>query len=341
MARAGGRSDNIGRQKRAAFLAALAFGVCGIAASGHAIARERVPYPPPRFPEIAKVQASGATKETAPLSSPEPHPSLACRERIGADVAIIEPLPPITGPGECGAPDPVRLSAVVSRAGKKITLNPPAVLRCDMAAAVVDWTRNEADRVAQDAGSPLVSIQTAASFECRGRNRVVGAKLSEHGHANALDVRALGLANGHVLGLTDVHIAKDLRARLQETACGQFTTVLGPGSDGYHEDHVHLDLIQRRGGYRLCQWALREPGDAPPPHHVAHKLPKFSPVQHADGGASGIIPPPPASLVGLVAESASCRAGRACPPEASLRRERGPRRAAARRSGFPLEVFRW
>jgi hypothetical protein len=29
--------------------------------------------------------------------------------------------------------------------------------------------------------------------------------------------------------------------------------VLGPGSDAFHDDHLHLDLAERRGGYRLCQ----------------------------------------------------------------------------------------
>lgn len=328
--------------KRDARLSAAALIVCGLLAGSAAQARERVPYPRPRPPEIAKVQAAPAAKEAAPAASSdaEPYPSLACRARIGADVAVIEPLPPITGPGECGAPDAVRLSAVISRAGRKIALNPPAVLRCDMAEAVVGWTRDEADRVAQEAGSSLTAIQTAASFECRGRNRVAGAKLSEHGHANALDVRALALANGKVLGLTDVNVAKGLRARLQESACDHFTTVLGPGSDGYHEDHVHLDLIQRRGGYRMCQWAVREPGEAPPPK-VARKLPKFTPIQHADGAAAGIIPPPPSSQQGRAAGSGSCRAGRECPPEASPRRERAPRRAAAPRSGVPQAMFRW
>ena len=328
------------RDARLLFAALIA---CGTIASAIATARERVPFPRPRPPEIAKLHTTSAAKEVAPPpSEAEPYPSLACRARIGADVAVIESLPPIMGPGECGAPDPVRLSAVISRAGKKITLNPPAVLRCDMAQAVVDWTRNEADRVAQDAGSPLASIQTAASFECRGRNRVVGAKLSEHGHANALDVQALTLANGKVLGLTDVNVAKGLRARLQEAACDHFTTVLGPSSDSYHEDHIHLDLIQRRGGYRMCQWAVREPGEVPPPVAAARKLPKFTPIQHADGSSAGIIPPPPSSVrQERVAGSASCRAGRACPPEASPRRERAPRRAAVRRSGFPRAVFRW
>jgi hypothetical protein len=36
-------------------------------------------------------------------------------------------------------------------------------------------------------------------------------------------------------------------------------TVLGPGSDGYHEHHIHVDLAERRGNYRMCQWDVREP----------------------------------------------------------------------------------
>jgi Extensin-like protein C-terminus len=39
-------------------------------------------------------------------------------------------------------------------------------------------------------------------------------------------------------------------------------TVLGPGSDGYHEDHVHVDLAERRNGYRICEWDVREPAEA-------------------------------------------------------------------------------
>jgi hypothetical protein len=44
--------------------------------------------------------------------------------------------------------------------------------------------------------------------------------------------------------------------------CARFTTVLGPGSDGYHEDHVHVDLAERRGGYRICEWDVRDPAPA-------------------------------------------------------------------------------
>jgi hypothetical protein len=34
------------------------------------------------------------------------------------------------------------------------------------------------------------------SYECCSRNRIKGAKLSEHGNANAIDVRTITLTNG-------------------------------------------------------------------------------------------------------------------------------------------------
>jgi hypothetical protein len=64
-----------------------------------------------------------------------------------------------------------------------------------------------------------------------------------------------------VISLTDVNVAKDWREALRRKTCARFTTVLGPGSDGFHETHVHLDLAERKGGYRMCQWDLLEPGD--------------------------------------------------------------------------------
>src|SRR5262249_27247132 len=48
------------------------------------------------------------------------------------------------------------------------------------------------------------------------------------------------------------------RVTMKAAVCNRFTTVLGPGSDGYHEDHIHVDLAERHGGYRLCQWDLHD-----------------------------------------------------------------------------------
>jgi hypothetical protein len=109
----------------------------------------------------------------------------------------------------------------------------------------------ESDRV-------ITAISTATSFDCRGQNRDPNAKLSQHGLANAVDVQALLLKGAKALTLTDAAAPIRQRELLHESACRLFTTVLGPGSDGYHEDHIHLDLAERRSGYRICQWDVHD-----------------------------------------------------------------------------------
>jgi hypothetical protein len=60
---------------------------------------------------------------------------------------------------------------------------------------------------------------------------------------------------------------------LRESACYHFTTVLGPGSDGHHEAHIHLDLTKRHQGYRMCQWDVREPATT----EIATRIPLPTP----------------------------------------------------------------
>jgi hypothetical protein len=232
---------------------ATAFGalfVAGVAcqlaiAKDFPIPRARPPQAPREAPEER-------------ITSDAPGPS-ACRLRLSSDIAIAPSLPPITGPGDCQATDVVRLEAVLLPNRSRVAVTPPAILGCPMADAIVSWVRQEVAPRALDLGSPLEAVENLTSFDCRGRNDVAGAKMSEHGKANALDVHSLRLANGKVLALTDPHASKDFRELLRATACARFTTVLGPGSDGFHEDHIHIDLLQRRNGYRICQWDVHEP----------------------------------------------------------------------------------
>jgi hypothetical protein len=228
-----------------------------LSAACNLAAAQGVPLPRPR---PAPPATAAPTEEP---STPEAAPPTACRLRLTAALATAPSLPPVTGPGECGAPDVVRLEAVVLPDQSRVAIAPPAILRCTMAEAIVSWVREEAAPRALDLGSPLRTLANLASFDCRGRNRIVGAKLSEHGKGNALDIHLLKLADGRVLGLTDPQIPKDFREGLRQSVCARFTTVLGPGSDGYHEDHVHVDLAERRNGYRLCEWDVREPGETP------------------------------------------------------------------------------
>ncbi|HEY4408048.1 MAG TPA: extensin family protein [Xanthobacteraceae bacterium] len=247
-----------------------------LTAADVAMARS-IPLPPPRpAPPAAAIVPNG---------SDSAQPS-ACRLRLTADVAIAPSLPPITGPGECEATDVVRLEAVVLSDRSRVAITPAAILRCTMAEAIATWVREEAAPRTLELGSALKAVENLTSFDCRGRNGAVGGRLSEHGKANALDIHSLKLTNGKVIELTDPHVPADFRDGLRKSACARFTTVLGPGSDGFHEDHVHVDLLERRGGYRICEWDVREPGEvlAARASVTSVPLPRVRPAIDSRGG---------------------------------------------------------
>jgi hypothetical protein len=250
------------------------FAVCcaGLLLIGYAdaaFARTRVPLPRPRPAEAPKVEVQGTAdqkgktdkkdEEKAAAEKPAPQPPSACRLALTDEIAIAPSLPAINGPGACGGEDIVRLEAVVLRDKTRVPLKPAATLRCPMATAIAEWVRGDVAAIATEAGTSVGELDNFDSFDCRGRNRIAGAKMSEHGRANALDVRGVKFANGQFLSFTDRAVARATREKFLASVCARFTTVLGPGSDWYHEDHVHLDLAERRSGYRICQWDIWDP----------------------------------------------------------------------------------
>jgi hypothetical protein len=209
-----------------------------------------------------------------PAASSAPAPPSACRLALTEAMAIAPSIPAIHGPGGCGGEDLVRLEAVVLPDRRQVAVKPAAILRCAMASEIADWIRTDIAPLAVGAGSVISGLDNFDSFECRGRNRVVGAPLSEHGRANALDVRAFKLANGQSISLTDRTVPRELRENVLHSVCKRFTTVLGPGSDGYHEDHIHLDLMERHNNYKICQWNVWDPLPA-----IAPLLPAVRPEE--------------------------------------------------------------
>jgi hypothetical protein len=208
-------------------------------------------------------------EQAAPATPPAPQPS-ACRLALSEDIAIAPSIPDIKGPGACGGTDLVRLEAIVLPDKKRVALTPAATLRCSMATAIADWVRTDVAPLTQKLGSEITTLDNYDSYECRGFNRIPGAHLSEHGRANALDVRAFKLADGRSIGLTDTHVAHETREAVLHSVCSRFVTVLGPGSDGYHEEHIHLDLMEHQNHFKLCHWEIYDP------------LPQIAPLMPAE-----------------------------------------------------------
>ena len=242
-----------------------------------------VPLPKPRPAEAPAIEADHPADAKQPPAeaerppeqaapAPAPYQPSACRLALSEAIAIAPSIPDIHGAGGCGGEDLVRLEAVVLPDNHRVAVKPAATLRCAMASAIADWVRTDVAQLAVSLGSIVTDLDNFDSFECRGRNRVAGAPLSEHGRANALDVRSFKLADGRSISLTDRTVPRDLREHVLHSVCARFSTVLGPGSDWYHEDHIHLDLMARHNDYKICQWNVWDP--LPP---VAPLLPAARP----------------------------------------------------------------
>ncbi len=142
---------------------------------------------------------------------------------------------------------------------RRVAVSPPATLRCPMASSIADWVRSDIAPLTQQLGSEISSLDDYDSYDCRGRNGIQGAPISEHGKDNALDVRGFKLADGRDITLTDRSEPRPLREDVLHSACARFMTVLGPDSDWYHEDHIHLDQMERRNNYKICEWDVLDP----------------------------------------------------------------------------------
>lgn len=139
-----------------------------------------------------------------------------------------------------------------------VNFSPAATTNCGMANTTANWLDSVVQPAADDAfGERVVGIDVAASFSCRPRNNRRGGKLSEHGMGNAIDISAFTLESGRKVvveqGWFGGRDSKSFLRQVRAEACGPFKTVLGPGSDSHHKDHIHLDLQQRRRGGNYCR----------------------------------------------------------------------------------------
>jgi hypothetical protein len=208
----------------------------------------------------ANHSASPASPENLRLHNPKAGPS-DCAVRL-AEIAQFAHEATVNGPGQCGGADLVRLQRILMPNGASAAVVPPATLRCPMAEAIAKWVRDDLGPAMAELGSSLTALTNGGSYGCRGRNNNPRAKTSEHGRGNALDLGPITLTNGAVADVSDGSLPSSSRLRLRDSACYRFNTVLGPGSDDYHANHIHLDLAQRARGYRICQWDV-VPQNAP------------------------------------------------------------------------------
>jgi hypothetical protein len=161
-----------------------------------------------------------------------------------------QPLPPIeTVPlGPSREPGP----------NSQVSVAPAATLACPLVSALDNWMATGVQPAARRwFGQPVVEIKQISAYSCRSMNNQRGAPISEHAFGNALDVAAFTLADGRKITVRDGwHGAPEERAFLHDvhaSACRLFATVLAPGSNAFHYDHMHVDLARHGSGRSICE----------------------------------------------------------------------------------------
>lgn len=177
---------------------------------------------------------------SAGLGSFDPTPAARqCFSDLGKANVRFSPLPNRQFGGGCSQIDSIRLLDV----GADVTNLGP--VKCELASRFAAWTEYAVKRAArQYLGSDLLRIETMGSYSCR--NIAGSGKLSQHAHANAIDVSAFVLTDGRRITVENNWASgrqeMQFLAAIHDSACKRFGTVLSPDYNAAHRDHFHLDM---------------------------------------------------------------------------------------------------
>ena len=139
-----------------------------------------------------------------------------------------------------------------------VEVKPAATLACPLVSALDQWIATAVQPAAlRWFHQPVVEIKQISAYSCRGMNGNPNAHISEHAFGNALDIASFVLADGHKVtvqyGWRGSPEEQAFLHDVQLAACNEFTTVLAPGANIYHYNHIHVDLMRRYSGRRICQ----------------------------------------------------------------------------------------
>jgi hypothetical protein len=223
-------------------------------AEAEAIAEEVTePLPEQDVQQVAPPPAGEGVRDVLALSQGDYDECLAALDGLGTVYEEVEAIRP-GGDADCGIVRPLTVTELLPG----LALSTPATLRCPAVLATALWARDFVLPAAQRLNrGALTVIDAAPSYICRETVGGATAKPSEHSYGNALDVQGFRFAEGAAIPVqpreAEGTLAEAFQDAVRASACMEFATVLGPGSNAAHADHLHLDIKARRGGYRLCE----------------------------------------------------------------------------------------
>jgi hypothetical protein len=138
-----------------------------------------------------------------------------------------------------------------------VAVAPAATLACPVVSVLDRWISEGVQPAALKwFNQPVTEIKQISAYSCRSMNGQRGTPISEHAFGNALDIAVFTLADGRRVTVKDGwHGLPEERGFLHDVqlaACQRFTTVLAPGSNVFHYDHIHVDLARHHSGRSIC-----------------------------------------------------------------------------------------
>jgi hypothetical protein len=154
-------------------------------------------------------------------------------------------IPPIPGKVRgCGLADGVKVTSISG-----IPFSQPLTIDCATAKAFKTWIDRGIVPAVGGKGGGIARIEVFDTYACRPRNNGRGDKVSEHGRGKAVDFAGVTLRNGQTIDVLNGWTRQAaMMRRIHTAACGPFGTVLGPKSDRYHLNHIHVDTARYRSG---------------------------------------------------------------------------------------------
>jgi hypothetical protein len=230
--------------------------------------RRLVPLPRPRPatpgpPALAPPNAAAQNRDQKQASKTEDavREDEGCLARLrAAGVEFDIPTVPVATRGACAIEIPVRLKSVTARAqgSTEVRLPEEPTISCEFAERLTAWLGQlVVPVIAGRMSATLRAVRTGPGYQCRNRNGAPTGKLSAHAIGKAIDISAFELSNGKLISIKPDgdEAMRSVVGSVRTAACGWFTTVLGPGSDAAHAEHLHVDLLLHGTSdrYRICQ----------------------------------------------------------------------------------------
>ena len=182
----------------------------------------------------------------------------ACTADLTAKGVVFERPGDVKQEG-CQLSGAIQLTTVATPFGYVAIAGKPAML-CSFGQQFSLWVREVGAPLALAyTGQRLAEIEAGQAFSCRARYDKPGAVPSEHAKGDAIDIAAFVLADKRRIRVkpdaSDSEATRGLVRALRTAACGYFTTILGPGTDAAHAEHLHFDTGVHGGiaNYRICE----------------------------------------------------------------------------------------